>query len=76
MPELVQLEYGIVYGVKVKMGCDNIGIYIVRRVLYRAEIINRFISRHNYHTGRVLTGGLLYLSFFYKRGKPVELRAA
>ena len=49
----------------------NIGINVVRRVLYGAEIVNCVGFGHDYHTRRVLTRSLLYLRLFHKRCKAV-----
>ena len=38
-----------------KMSCNNVGIRVIRGVLYRAEIVNLILLRHNDYTSGVLT---------------------
>ena len=56
---------------EVEMGGYYIRVHIVRRVLNRAEVVYRLVPRHDYHSCRVLTGGLLYLSALDQLGETV-----
>ena len=57
MPQVIQLENGIVNGMEVEMRRQDVGIGIVRRMLHRGEILGFPVVGHDHHAAGVLAGG-------------------
>ncbi len=60
MSEVVQLEYGVVYRIEIKMGCYYIGIGVIGRALYGCKFLDFILVRHNNHAAGMLPGRALY----------------
>ena len=57
--ENIQFEDGIMEGMEVEVGGDNVRIRVIRRMLHRSEVIDLVVIGHNNHAARMLTGGAL-----------------
>ena len=59
MSENIQFEDGIMEGMEVEVGGDDVRIRVIRRMLHRSEVIDLVVIGHNNHAARMLAGGAL-----------------
>ena len=60
MSQHIQFQQVVLHAVIFKMGGDDIGIYRVCRMLYRAKIFHIHIIRNNHQTAGMLPCGTFY----------------
>ena len=53
--ELIELQEVCVDGVVLEMGGNDIGIRVIRRMLYRTDIVDLDLLRHDNNAARMLT---------------------
>ena len=59
MAQLIELEEVVLHAVIFKMGCDDVGVRVVRRVLDRAEVGDILVLRNDDQAAGMLAGGAL-----------------
>ena len=77
--QLVELQNRIVQRMEVEVGSYHVAVCLVGGVLYRREVVDLVIVRHNDHSARVLRRGALYSGAAYRKALHlcvVEFNAA